>query len=118
MPWMKFVDLGNINWFWLVIGFLATWRITSIIHVEGIAQPIRALFNGKSDINGNIRYEPIKFLGTKITFFAKLMSCFWCLSVWVGLLVTILILVFPYILIPFSLSTIAIIVERLWDTDE
>ena len=115
MQLMKFVDLENINWFWIVIGFLATWRLTSIIHVEGIASGIRAFFNGHEDEEGTIHYLPINILGRRITFFAKLLSCFACLSVWVGLLVTALILVFPWILLPFALSTVAIIVERLWD---
>ena len=109
---MKFVDLENINWFWLVVGFLATWRLTNIIHWEGIAAPIRKIFGGNSDKEGNIHYEPLYIFKWRVTFFAKLLSCFMCLSVWVGILVTILVLVFPWILIPFALSTIAIIIEE------
>lgn len=115
---MKFVDLGNINWFWLLTGSLAAWRLTNIIHWEGIAAPIRKFFGGNSDKEGNIHYEPLYIFGKRVTFFARLLACFQCLSVWVGILTTILILVFPWILIPFAVSAIAIIVERFLDNHE
>jgi hypothetical protein len=112
------IDLENISLFWLIVGGLAAWRITNIIHWEGIAAPFRKLFNGHSQDDGTIHYEHIKVFKWKITFFAELLSCFWCLSVWVSFLTTILILVFPWILIPFAISSIAIIIEKLQESDE
>lgn len=97
---------------WLPIGFLATWRLTSIIHIEGIADPIRNFFGAIHDKDGNIHYLPLNIFGKEVSFFAELLSCFWCLSVWIGMLVLILILVFPWVLIPFALSTVAIILEE------
>jgi len=112
---LNFVDLENINWFWLFVACLAAWRLTNILHWEGIAKPIRRLFGIKDvmveDEDGNKETKfvyPDNFLG-------KLWSCFWCLSVWVSIGTTILVLVFPFILLPFAISAVAIIVEIISD---
>lgn len=111
---MNVADLENINWLWVLIGTLATWRITSILRSEGIAEPFRKIFRVNDD-----KYTPFYLLGKEIHFFGELVTCFWCLSVWVGGLVTLLILVLPWILIPFALSGVAIIIEeRVFTTNE
>ena len=110
------VNISHVTWFWLVAGCIATWRITSIIHVEGIAAPIRRFFGGVHDSEGNIKYNPLQILGRQTTFFAELFSCFWCLSVWIGAAVTIIVFICPYILLPFVMSAVAIILEKIWDT--
>jgi hypothetical protein len=112
---LKFAVLENINWFWLIIAGLAAWRLTNIIHWEGIAAPIRKIFGGHYDKDHDVVYEPLRIFGKEVMFFASLMSCFWCLSVWVSMLVIILVLVFPWILLPFAISAVAIIIERLWN---
>lgn len=107
----KFAVLENINlaWliFWLVVGSLAAWRLTNIAHWEKIFRPVRRLFDIREDDEGRFIYPD--------TFFGKLWSCFWCLSVWVSLGVTIVILVFPWVLLPFAISAVAIIIEKVWE---
>ncbi len=120
---LNFVDLENINWFWLVIACLAAWRLTNILFWEEIAVFIRKLFGGyvsiEKDEDGVVhetfKYRPLRILGKDVEFFAKLWSCFWCLSVWVSIGVTVIVLVFPYLLLPFAISAVAIIVEKNWD---
>src|SRR3989304_3603945 len=101
---LTFAVLENFNWFWLVVGCLAAWRLTNVIHWEGFAKPIRRLFGVIENDDGVMKYPK--------TFFGKLLSCFWCLSVWVSFLVAALVLVFPFILIPFAISAVASILEE------
>lgn len=120
MPLLKFAVLENINlaWFifWLVVGTLASWRLTNIAHWEKIFTPVRKLFGIKEIpiINKDGNIVDTKFIYPD-TFFGKLWSCFWCLSVWVSLGVTIVILVFPWVLLPFAISAVAIIIEKAWE---
>lgn len=93
---------------WLVVAFIATWRITSIIQREEIFSFLRRWL-GVEDINGYELYPD--------TFFGKLISCFWCVSVWVGLACTIILLIFPYILIPFALSGVSIWIDETTNHD-
>ena len=47
---------------------------------------------------------------------AKLFTCVWCMSLWTGAILTLLLLVSPKwmqrFLLPFALSTIAIVLEE------
>lgn len=88
---------------WLLITFLATWRITSILHHEDIAAPFRAWLGVQEE--GDLISYPDTFLG-------HLIECFWCTSVWVGLVCAAIMLLLPYILLPFALSAGAIMIER------
>ena len=90
-------------WLWLVVGALATWRLTLIIHQEKIGKPIRTLL-GVTEMK--IFDELVKTYPD--TFLGRLVECFICLSVWMGLLVTGLLFIFPAVLIPFALSALAI----------
>lgn len=122
---LKLAVLENIDlaWlvFWFVVGCLAAWRLTNILHWEEIAYPIRRIFGAFTDVDEESGHEVVKYRtftvwGKEIAFFAKLWSCFWCLSVWVSFAVITLILVFPWVLLPFAISAVAIIIERFWDT--
>lgn len=92
---------------WLIVGGLATWRITNILQKEEIASPIRKAVGIIEPDGEDPDYwiYPEGFLG-------KVFYCLPCGSVWVGTAVTILLFLFPPILIPFALSTIAIIVKN------
>jgi hypothetical protein len=84
------------EWVWvLVVAPLATWRITNILYQEKIAE---FLHRWTGD-------DPS-------TFFGYLINCFYCSSVWVGIAVTIAVLVFPLIILPFALSAIAIFIHE------
>jgi hypothetical protein len=85
---------------------LATWRLTSIIHREGIARFVRRLAGGKWDSTLEVTEYPDNFVG-------ELFSCFWCLSVWVALLCTLTYFIFPPVLYILAASTVAILIERL-----
>lgn len=94
---------------WLIVAGLATWRITSILYREKIMSGLRKKIGEKPDpyVTSETIF-PDSFLG-------NLFNCFLCLSVWVGIGVGIIWLVFPYALIPFALSAIAIFLdERLY----
>lgn len=96
--------------FWLVVGILATWRLTSIVREEEIASPLRKTV-GVEEFGSDPDYwqYPINFIGA-------VLSCFWCLSVWVGGIVTILLFLFPPLLIPFALSAAAIFLKDWQDS--
>lgn len=113
----------KLDWliYWTIIGGLAAWRLTNIAHWETISYPIRRLFGAFTAVDTETGHEVVKYrtftvFGKEISFFAELWSCFWCLSVWVSIGVFILILVFPWILLPFAISAVAIIIERFWNT--
>jgi len=97
------------NWFWFVIALLATERITSIIYREKIAAKIRYLAGERIDSATGLEIFP--FIETR--FIGKLFNCFWCLSVWVGLFVTLIWFIFPYALLPFALSYLAMVLDEM-----
>ena len=76
------------SYFWLLVAILATERLTSIVYREKIAEPLRYWIGERKDIHTGLDSFPDTFLG-------KLFACFWCLSVWVALLVTIVWYIFP-----------------------
>lgn len=103
MPFLHIPDLV-----WLIIGALAVFRITSVIHSETIGAPIRRLA-GAQETEDMISYPE--------TFIGHLFECFWCLSFWVSVGVTLwlcLLPVYPWglVLIPFALSGAAIVVRE------
>lgn len=85
---------------WIVVAALATWRITNIITSEKIFEPLRKGLGITDDI-----HYPDTFLG-------YLFSCFYCMSVWVGFVCTLLLIFFPYALLPFSLSALSILIKE------
>lgn len=69
----------------LLVGVLITWRVTSLIKDE----------NGPFDLFARIR----QLLGVKYDeysqpvyngFFAQLLACFWCTSIWIGVALALL----------------------------
>jgi len=72
---------------------------------DKIAQPVRRLFGETEDVSGNIFYPD--------TFFSNLISCYNCVSVWVGLLCCVILVVYPYLLLPIFFSGVALLVETL-----
>lgn len=91
---------------WLIAGGLATWRITNILQKEEIASPIRKAAGIIEPDGENPDYwiYPEGFIG-------KVFHCMYCGSVWVGGAVTIIILLFPPLIIPFVLSALAIVIK-------
>lgn len=97
---------------WLIAGGLATWRLTSILHEEAIAAPVRkAIGIYETDEEQPFWIYPDNFIG-------KLFYCFWCLSVWSGGIITILVLIFPPLILPLTFSALAIMVKRSLEKDQ
>lgn len=101
--WLVFSFTSNPT-LWFVIAGLASWRIASIIHHEKIAAPFRRLL-GVRELTEDTWTYPDNFIG-------DLIECFYCTSVWTSFFVSVVMFVFPPVLVPFALSTVAIILEQ------
>ena len=99
--------MKDINLVYLIVAILATYRLTSLLHREAgpfkIFVWIRERFGIVHDFLGFPHGYPE-------TMFGKLFECFWCLSVWVGSMTTVVILLGAWwLLLPFALSGGAIL---------
>ena len=92
----------------LVVAVLATWRLSSLLVNEDgpfemfdwLRKQIGVYLTDENDV-------PLSFLG-------KLFECVWCISVWVGTGVLVIMYTRLWIvLIPFALSAGAIIIEEV-----
>jgi hypothetical protein len=95
----------------IVIG-LATWRLTSLIVNED--GPFELLSKLRHALG--VRYdEHSEVYGTNVI--ANALTCVWCASLWVAVFWAVLFLSYPkislIIALPFALSAIAIMIERL-----
>lgn len=97
--------------FWLaVIIPLATWRLTHILVApEKIAEKIHGLVGRKPDevLPGHYTYPD--------TMLAYLFQCYYCMSVWMGLVCVLVWAVFPYALLPLAASALTIFIEERHD---
>lgn len=89
---------------------LATWRITSLLVTEfgpgNIFERLRYRLGVRYDVGG-LR------IGNNIV--AEAFTCLWCLSLWVGIVLTILFWLWPgitWLAMPFAFSTIAILIDK------
>jgi hypothetical protein len=95
------------EFFWLLLIIpLATWRLTHILTApERIAEPLHDKLGRTPDIvSGHYRYPN--------TWLAYLFQCYYCMSVWMGLVCLIVWAVFPYALIPLAASALTIKFEE------
>lgn len=83
----------------IIVIALATWRLAHILNEEKIAEGLRKKL-GEKEVEGLYEYPD--------TFFANLISCFRCLSVWAAAAAVLLYLVYPPITWIFAASTLAI----------
>lgn len=95
-----------------LILMLATWRITSLLVSE----------MGPGNILEKLRYwlgvrydESLHRYGQNVV--AEAFTCVWCLSVWVGLALTVAFWLWPVVIgwvaMPFALSAAAIVIDKL-----
>ncbi len=72
-------------------------------------EKLRELSGISHDQDGNVQTIPTKF-------FAELLSCVWCNSLWAGTFWTLMLILLPKLAplfaLPFALSTLAIILDR------
>jgi len=85
----------------LIVAALATWRLTTMLWYE----------YGPFDVFLKIRTWAGAHEQPPQTFQAKLLSCYWCLSFWVGLGCALVMWLWWYALIPFALSAAAILLS-------
>ena len=94
-----------------IILALATFRISSL--VAGEEGPY-GLFDWFRSLIGVIRDEGGKTYGTNS--FARGLTCLWCNSIWIGLMVSLAFAWEPGITVlaasPFALSSVVMIIER------
>lgn len=96
---MDFAKFSSYPLFWVVITILAIWRISSILSRERIARWYRSLA-GVSE-GGDWQDVPETLAGYLVT-------CLWCTSVWVSMILIPVMYFFPIILLPFAFSAVAI----------
>jgi hypothetical protein len=93
-----------LNYFDVLILGLATWRISHMLVWE----------DGPWDI-----FEKYRNALEEEFFFDKLFSCVWCLSVWVGAILVLSAIIDKtvtiYLMLPFALSAITVLLERVTD---
>lgn len=102
----------KLDWLEFVILVMATWRISSLLVKETgpfkIFSRLRELTGIRHDENDNIFMVPDNL-------FAGILSCVWCCSVWAGIGMTVLYIIYPpsiYGALALALSASAIVVEK------
>lgn len=106
-----------MNIYDIIILALGIWRIANILANEDGPLEIFEKLRHKL----GVRYAeepPYDRYGT--TVLSQGMICVWCSSVWLGIAVAILYNLTPftvYVLLPFSLSTIAVLIDSHVDTN-
>ena len=93
---------------------LATWRVSALLSKEAgpfdVFKRIREKAGITHDENDDVFMVPHKF-------FAELLSCVWCTSIWVGAFWVCFFAITPQICTItatiFSLSTLAILLDRI-----
>lgn len=94
---------------------LATWRISSLLISEHgpwhIFERLRALVG--------VQYHPETFERIASSMLSEMFTCIWCMSVWVGILLTVAYYLLPqvtiWLMLPLALSTAALAINRVID---
>lgn len=97
----------------IVIGILATWRLSAMLSYEAGPNDIFIWFR---ELIGIYHDDTGEIIGDNGSFFAELFTCIWCLSVWIGMVITVMIFLNPvlfWLFLPLALSAGAILTERL-----
>lgn len=106
-----------MNPFHFLLLALATWRVSSLLVNEkgplDIFERLRTLAGIEHTQVGD---SPEYYKAVSDTFFAQVLDCVWCCSVWVGIGWSILYYFSPtvsmWIALPLAISTTAIVVNR------
>jgi hypothetical protein len=94
---------------------LATWRTATLLVVE----PGPFMIFYKLRVWAGIEYDQNHEIPELVpeTFFAQLLSCVWCATIWTGIGWTLLYLLLPdialYASLPFAFSAAAILFDRV-----
>jgi len=94
---------------------LAVWRLSSLVATPGDDGPWEMFLRFRTFAGVKHDEQTGLYYGTNE--FSKGIVCVWCVSVWLGLALGILYLVFRepvvWCLLPFALSGAAVVVERI-----
>lgn len=96
-----------------IIAILATWRLSAMFSYE--TGPFE-MFVYIRELAGIVHDDTGEIVTDDGSFLAQLFICIWCLSVWIGAFVGIVLWFYPVLVVlflPFALSAGAILVERL-----
>lgn len=97
----------------IIIAILATWRLSAVLSYETGPFNIFILLR---EMAGIVHDDDGKKTIVPESFFAELLDCVWCTSMWIGGAVAISLFFYPvlvWLLLPFALSAGAIIVEKV-----
>ena len=98
----------------IIVLTLATWRVAAMFTKETgpwhVFEKLRELSGIQHGQDGNVLVVPMKF-------FAELLSCVWCFSIYSATFWVLLYLALPWqlgawIALPFALSSIAIFIDK------
>jgi hypothetical protein len=85
----------------LIVAALATWRVTSLLVNEAGPWEMFARLRGAAGV------------GLSQDLLPSILQCFWCCSVWVGIVITVIaILPIWWVLVPLALSAVAVVIEE------
>ena len=99
--------------FIFIIAILATWRLSAMFSYETV--PFE-MFVYIRELAGIVHDDTGEIVTDDGSFFAELFTCIWCLSIWIGAFVGIVLWFYPVLVVlflPFALSAGAVLVERL-----
>ncbi len=94
-----------MNWFFLVLLGLATFRLTRLLVYDKITAFIRAPFHEiREEVNSEGSMEHVLYVkGTGIrAFLGELLSCHWCTGVWCAIVLYLGSLFFPAVFHPIA----------------
>lgn len=96
----------------VLVAALATWRLTHMLLYEN--GPFRLLRRGR-EMLGVIYYDPDSNEVASAKY--EITTCIWCMSVWVGAVLSVLWLLVPlvafWVAMPFALSAMAVLVQKV-----
>lgn len=105
--------MGEVSAVGLLILILATWRITSLVTEEDGPWFVFERFRYKAGIRDDKEYPGLRYGRNE---FARGLLCFYCSSLWVGILLVITYWFVPVLaivmMLPFALSAGAILMRR------
>lgn len=92
---------------------IATWRISALVTKEAgpfhVFEKLRILAGVQHDADGNVVMVPEKF-------FAELLTCIWCSSIWIGAILFFLWLLIPAYMLSLCfilfMSAVAIVIDK------
>lgn len=85
---------------WFVLVALATWRVAALFYYD----------RGPWDVFERLRYKAGVYAEFK-PFWGKQLDCFWCVSLWAGLVCGIAGFLWWPLLLPFALSGAAVLLS-------